>query len=68
RYLASRVESDVPVGRCTPFETECTFQGRALRLMETPTVLEIASRSGICYRWRKGEPWPEIATQEFWLR
>lgn len=68
RYLASHAGPDLPVRTSEAFETECLFRGRALRFVETPAILEILSGTDVWYRWRKGDPWPEIATREFWLR
>lgn len=68
RYLAAHAGSELPEGESTPFEVACTFRGRSMRLRETPELLEISDVRGVCYRWNKGEPWPEIASEEFWLR
>jgi len=68
RYLASRAGPEPPAGTSAPFAVTCTFQGQALRLVETPEVLEVSSRRGVCYRWRKGEPWAVVAAPAFWLR
>jgi len=68
RYLASHAGSQIPAGLSAPFETDCILRGRAMHLVETPDRLEIASQGAVCYRWVKGEPWPQIASPEFWLR
>jgi hypothetical protein len=68
RYLAGHVEIDLPEAASAPFEANCVFRGQPMQLVETAEYLEIARRGGVCYRWRKGEPAPEIATMEFWLR
>jgi hypothetical protein len=39
-----------------------------MRLTETPSMVEVSQSSRVCYRWRKGETWAEIASPEFWLR
>jgi hypothetical protein len=68
RYLAAQAGPELPAAASTPFEAGCTFRGQSLRLVETPQQLEIMRTGDICYRWRKCEPWPEIAAPEFWLR
>ncbi len=68
RYLASCVGPDLTAGKSARFEVACTLQGQMLRLVETPELLEIGSRRGVCYRWRKGDPWPTVAAPAFWLR
>ena len=68
RYLAARAGPWLPEGESAPFEAECVFQGRIVRLVETPALLEVADRHGIRYRWHKGRPWAEVAAPEFWLR
>jgi hypothetical protein len=68
RYLAAHAGPMLQSGESIPFEAECTFRGRAMRLMETPQTLEIAQRGVVHYRWCKGGTWPEIASPEFWLR
>ena len=68
RYLTSHVGPRLPAAESARFEVECTFRDQAMRLVETPELLEVSTPRGICYRWRKGEPWPEIASSEFWLQ
>lgn len=68
RALASRAGRALPAAGSAPFEAACTFRGEEMRLVETPTALEVRARPGVGYRWRKGEPWPELASSEFWLR
>jgi hypothetical protein len=68
RYLAAHAGPELPAATSTAFETACIFQSVTLRLVETPAQLEISDRRGVCYRWLKGEPWPEIASPLFWLR
>jgi hypothetical protein len=68
RYLASHAGPDVPTGESAPFEVACTFLGQETRLVETSTVVEVTRGRHLCYRWNKGERWPALATQEFWLR
>lgn len=68
RYLAAHASPGVAQASTAPFEADCIFQGRALRLRETGTLLEIASGGATVYRWHKAAAWPEIATPEFWLR
>lgn len=67
RYLTSRVGCRLSVGESLRFEAECTFQGKSLQLVETPEILEINGQQDAGYRWHKGEPWPQIASPEFWL-
>jgi hypothetical protein len=69
RYLAAHAGPALPgEEQSLPFEAECTFRGQSLHLSETAT--EVAARSGgrVRYRWRKGDPWPQVAEPEFWLR
>jgi hypothetical protein len=68
RYLASHVGPELPAAASAPFEAACVFRGQALRLVETPKLLEVAYGRETRYRWRKGQPWPEIAASAFWLR
>jgi hypothetical protein len=68
RYLAAHVGAASPTGTSMPFEVECTFRGKTMQLRETPQLLEVTDHNNVCYRWRKGEPWAELAAPEFWLR
>jgi hypothetical protein len=68
RYLAAHTSASLPAASSATFEAACVFQGSTLHLTETTEQLEISERRGVCYRWRKGEPWPEIASPLFWLR
>jgi hypothetical protein len=68
RYLAAHVETELPEATSASFEAGCIFQGQQMRVVETAEYLEITRCSAVCYRWRKGELWPEVATPEFWLR
>lgn len=68
RYLTTRVGPVLPEAASGRFETVCIFRGQRLRLVETPALLEVCGARGICYRWRKGEPWADIAAPAFWLR
>lgn len=68
RYLAAHAGPDIPAGSSARFEVACAFRGRAMNLVETPDALEITSRGQVCYRWVKGEAWPQVAAPEFWLR
>lgn len=68
RYLAAHTNPELPAGTSARFEVPCTFRGKVMQLVETASVLEISHRNDTCYRWRKGESWPEIASEEFWLR
>jgi hypothetical protein len=68
-YLATLVESELPRADARmEFESYCTFQGHIMHMRETSGLLQITKGGQVCYRWRKGEPWPEVATPEFWLR
>lgn len=67
RYLAAHAGPKLLVVESRPSETACIFRGQSLWLVETPNMLEISRQGRICYRWRKGEPWAEIAAPEFWL-
>ncbi|GAC1533672.1 MAG: hypothetical protein NVS2B7_01040 [Herpetosiphon sp.] len=68
RYLASHVDSVLPLGTSDAFETQCTFRGHLLRFLETPLMIEITTGTVVKYRWYKGEPWPARASLEFWIR
>jgi hypothetical protein len=68
RYLASRAGPVLPEASSAPFEAECVFRGRRMRLIETPELLEVARAGAAVYRWRKGQPWAEVAAPAFWLR
>ncbi|HEY0607699.1 MAG TPA: hypothetical protein VGD58_32595, partial [Herpetosiphonaceae bacterium] len=68
RYLAAHAGAQRPETSGGTFEIDCVFQGATLHLAETTEQLEIRDRRGVCYRWRKGDAWPEIASQLFWLR
>jgi hypothetical protein len=37
-------------------------------LRESAELLEITHRDRPRYRWRKGQPWAELAEREFWSR
>lgn len=68
RYLAAHSGPALPSATSLPFAAACTFRGKPMWLSETPDRLEIESVHGVCYRWRKGQHWPDIASPEFWLR
>lgn len=68
RYLAARAEPVLPPTTSERFEAECTFADQPLQFVETSEYLECSNRRGVCYRWRKGQPWAEIAEPAFWLR
>jgi hypothetical protein len=68
RYLAAHAGPQLPEAVSATFETPCTFQGRPLRFVETPSVIEIRAGRHVRYRWQKGERWAAIAEQGFWLR
>lgn len=68
RYLSEHVTRDLPKVSTGEFETACTFRGSQLTFVETPELVEISAGKDVRYRWRKGQPWAEIARQEFWLR
>jgi hypothetical protein len=68
RYLAAHVETALPAGVSQPFATTCTVRGRRLELLETPTLVEVSDQGTVCYRWRKGRPWAEVASMAFWFR
>lgn len=66
--------AQVPIGQSLPnvensdFNFDCVFRGHKLHFCETSTELSLTRGREVVYRWRKGEPWAEIANQEFWLR
>lgn len=68
RYLAAHAGPEIPQADSQPFEADCTFRGQIMRFTETPEALEITRQGAVCYRWRKGARWPDVATPEFWLR
>lgn len=69
RYWSGQIGGTLPVGKSACLETECVFQGRTLLLTEAPDLLEAReARASVRYRWRKGQPWPELASPDFWLR
>jgi len=49
-------------------ELDCSFRGKRLRLVETPTRLEIWRAKEIRYAWDKGTIWAKTIAPEFWLR
>jgi hypothetical protein len=68
RYLATHAGPAIPAAASSSFEAACVFRGQALHLAETPALVEVVGRRGCCYRWRKGDTWPEVAARAFWLR
>lgn len=68
RYLAGHASAHLPEATLADFEADCVFGSATLHLTETTEQLEIRDRQAVCYRWRKGEQWPEIADPRFWLR
>ena len=69
RYLASHFEGDWPEDQSgESLEVACTFRGQTMTYRETPEVIEISRRGEIQYLWRKGDSWPLVATDAFWLR
>jgi hypothetical protein len=67
RYLTSTVGPGLPECQSSEFEAPCIFRGQQLYLVETPEMLEVYRDHEACYRWRKGERWPEVASEELWL-
>ncbi|MEX2426190.1 MAG: hypothetical protein WD401_05425, partial [Thermomicrobiaceae bacterium] len=70
RYLSAHAGRDLPPqtpSRAT-FMSPCAFRGIRLQFIETAEMIEISDYRRVVYRWLKGDPWPEIATPEFWLR
>lgn len=68
RYLTAHTGPELPAATSTPFEMDCIFRGKPMRFIETPELLEIIRYGHTSYRWRKGQPWAEVARPEFWLR
>ena len=70
RYLAT--VSDLPDPNLPTqhniFEADCTFRGKRMRFLESPTEIIISSNKQVKYQWCKGCPQPDIATPAFWLR
>ena len=50
------------------FEKDCTFRGRRMLYREDHNVIEVFQNAETRYRWHRGDSWPEVAAQEFWLR
>lgn len=70
RALTIYVGKEVPEATISPFEAECTFRGKPMFFIEMENVIEItnAQRGNVVYRWWKGDPFPEQASPDFWLR
>jgi hypothetical protein len=68
RYLAGHAGPQLPAAQSEPVVAECSFHGRRLVLRESAELLEITHRDRPRYRWRKGQPWAELAEREFWSR
>ncbi len=47
-----------------PFAAPCTVRGRRMTYREDDTQIELLHQGTPVYRWRKGDPWVEIATRE----
>ena len=47
------------------FETDCSFRGRRLRMVESPAELRLEHTGRTVYRWQKGDDWATIG--ERWL-
>ena len=67
RSLAAHAGPGLPPAPSRPFEADCTFQGQAFVLTETPAELTIARPGAVAYRWRKGALWAEVQSPLFWL-
>jgi len=67
RYLTSKAGPGLPAAQSSRFETTCKLQGQILQLEETPEILEVRRDRNVVYYWCKGEPWPQVASPEFWL-
>jgi hypothetical protein len=69
RWLATHASPSVQSsGESLPFENECVFRGKRFQMVETREMLEFIGDGNSGYRWRKGVPAPEFASEEFWLR
>lgn len=68
RYLAMHAGPALPAATSAPFAAACSFQGQSFTFVETAEQLVITNRAGVCYRWRKGEPWAHAPHAAFWLR
>lgn len=67
RYLAGQSGPALPSASSQPFAADCTFAGQTLQFQETPAAITVSGRAGVCYRWRKGEPWAHAPMPELWL-
>jgi hypothetical protein len=61
-------DTTIPAAQPQVFEADCTFRGQRMRLRETATDLLVFTEDQLRYHWRKGEPWPRLAREEFWLQ
>jgi hypothetical protein len=61
-------DTAIPAAQPQVFEADCTFRGQRMRLRETATDLLVFTEDQLRYHWRKGEPWPRLAREEFWLQ
>jgi hypothetical protein len=69
RYLTAHAAGVPAPGIAAPFQQDCVFRGKRLRMHEDATTLEYRDAMGrTIYRWRKGRPWPDVAGLEFWLQ
>jgi len=70
RALAAQVPKNQPLPRTevSDFISECVFRGRTMQFRETSDEISMTANEEVLYCWEKGQPWPEIAYKEFWLR
>lgn len=70
RALAAQVPKNQPLPRaeCGDFISDCVFRGRIMQFGETSDELSVSNDGEVVYRWNKGQPRPEIAIEDFWLR
>ena len=46
------------------FQTDCVFRGQRMKYREDRLTLELWQGKRLLYRWRKGDPWPEVCEPE----
>ena len=72
RYLSTQVTVNGDQGsgdrHGEGFEKQCTFRGRRMLYREDHNVIEVFQNAETRYRWRRSDPWAEVAAPEFWLK
>ncbi|MGB1249177.1 MAG: hypothetical protein ACPG8W_00980 [Candidatus Promineifilaceae bacterium] len=68
RYLAQYAELVHTSASPALFECDCIFRGKQVKFMETAQKITMKAKRETVYQWRKGTPYPQIASADFWLR